>query len=103
MHTVDGPEGGRTFRAGICLAGVQTSGHSRSEEMKENEGSSVRQQPAKRPAQTVHAQKSLTVPRSPRLGRLNDQVKQVIVSACSLSSTTAFQAKISGLPAILQF
>lgn len=59
--------------------------------MKENEGSNVRQQPAKRPAQTGrHAQKSLTVPKSPRLGRLKDQVKQVTVRTCNSPSNIAY-------------
>ena len=67
--------------------------------MKENEGSIVRLGPAKRPARTVHAQKSLTVPRSPRLGRVKDQVKQVTVRTCTFSFTITFEAKISSLAA----
>jgi len=67
--------------------------------MKENEGSNVRQQPAKRSARAVHAQKSLTVPKSPRLGRLKDQVKQVTVRTCNFSPLCILQ----GSAALPQF
>ena len=73
-----------TLRVFVCLAGMQMSGSSRAEFTRQAESRAGHAQPAKgpgpraKPAQQIEAaQRSLVVPKSPRLGRARDRTQQV--------------------------